>query len=107
MTLLVRAAMPRWSCSPSPEVAARSPGLLISSHGCAAGRDLGLRPPTDYYIKLDEPCSFELISELCRLRGETALGYIATDDGNVQLNPLAKASRVFDKDDRIIVLARG
>ncbi|KAK9861239.1 hypothetical protein WJX84_011733 [Apatococcus fuscideae] len=71
------------------------------------GRDLGLRPPTDYYIKLDEPCSFELISELCRLRGETALGYIATDDGNVQLNPLAKASRVFDKDDRIIVLARG
>ncbi len=70
-----------------------------------AGRDLGLKPPTDYYIQLEEPCSFELLSELCRLRSETALGYIS--DGEVILNPLAKATRKFFKDDRIIVLAKG
>ena len=68
-----------------------------------AGRDLALRCPADYYIHLEDPCSFELISELCRLRDETALGYIA--DGSVHLNPVAKAARAFSNSDRIIVLA--
>ena len=70
-----------------------------------AGRDLGLRSPADYAIDPEEPCSFELLSELCRLRNHTALGYIA--DGSVKLNPLAKATRKFHGDDRVIVLSKG
>ncbi|KAK9839363.1 hypothetical protein WJX84_008646, partial [Apatococcus fuscideae] len=84
-----------------PNMAALLTDFIYSSEG----RDLGLRSPADYFIDPEEPCSFELLSELCRLRDHTALGYIA--DGSVKLNPLAKSTRKFNKDDQVIVLSKG
>ncbi len=69
-----------------------------------AGSEIYLRKPSSYHLSPDQDCSFEQLNELCRLRKETALGYII-NDGGVQLNPLSSASHCFCSSDRVIVLA--
>ena len=69
-----------------------------------AGSEIYLRKPSSYHLSPDQDCSFEQLNELCRLRKETALGYII-NDGGVQLNPLSSASHCFCSSDRVIVQA--
>ena len=78
--------------------------MWLSSSVWVAGSEIYLRKPSDYYLRPDQDCSFEQLTELCRLRQETALGYII-NDGGVELNPLSSASHCFCSSDRIIVLA--
>ena len=63
-----------------------------------------LRQPSYYQLPADQPCTFQQLSELCRLRQETAIGFIAKE-GGVELSPCMTSRRTFCSSDRIIVLA--
>ena len=41
-----------------------------------AGQEIYLRWPSRYHLQESEPTSFGQIEELCRMKSETAIGYI-------------------------------
>lgn len=44
------------------------------------GQEVYLRPPASFNIPLNQPISFAEIQELARIKRQTALGYITTDN---------------------------
>lgn len=48
------------------------------------GQEVYLRPPASFNIPLNQPISFAEIQELARIKRQTALGYISTDNHNNQ-----------------------
>ncbi len=77
---------------------------IYASCVIVTGQEIYLRPPSNYQLPDDTECTFQQLSELCRLRQETAIGFIAKE-GGVELSPSMRSTRRFCNSDRIIVLA--
>lgn len=45
------------------------------------------------------------LSELTRMREETAIGYIAGSDGKLHLAPGPQEKHIFDEQSRVVVIA--
>jgi hypothetical protein len=76
------------------------------------GSEIFLKPAADYVV-LEQPVNFYTVVEAARQRGEVALGYRIAADGasleksfGVVVNPDKTPTVVFQKSDRVIVVAQ-
>lgn len=83
-----------------PALAAAFSELIDSCQGA----ELYLRRPERYGLGSSTAHSWAEVSELARLRGETALGYIGPD-GRLVLVPNSAAAMHYGRDARIVVLS--
>lgn len=93
---------------------ANEPGLAATLSELtldAVGSEIYLRRPEPYGLDGSRPFTFREVSELARLRGETALGWMSRGAGNdseVVLCPVASQELPYSRNNcRIIVLAEG
>lgn len=118
---LVRSSAPRGQHQPvsfavsQPSTGRAAPGLQVAHEPALAaalselidsckGAELYLRRPERYGLGSSTAHSWAEVSELARLREETALGYIGPD-GRLVLVPDSTAAMHYGRDARIVVLS--
>ncbi|DBB16525.1 TPA: hypothetical protein ACH3X3_014790 [Trebouxia sp. C0006] len=69
------------------------------------GQEIYLRRPERYGLSSSTPTSFAHVSEVTRWQQETAIGYIAGDDGKLHLAPGPDERHIFDEHARVVVIA--
>lgn len=93
-------AAPSLQVAHEPALAAALSELIDSCQG----NELYLRRPERYGLGSSAAHSWAEVSELARLRQETALGYIAPD-GRLVLVPDSTVTMHYGRDARIVVLS--
>lgn len=69
------------------------------------GQEIYLRRPERYGLSSSETTTFWRVSEATRYQRETAIGYIAGNDGKLCLAPGPQHRHIFDEHSRVVVIA--
>lgn len=86
-------------------------GQLFKNLSSPEGSEIYFKPMTDY-VDISKPINFYAICESAGLKGQTAIGYqlyeeeeMISMNAGVNINPKKSIERIYNKEDKIIVLS--